>query len=103
MNESFSKMNWVQVSWHLDYLLDKIRNNQSEDEMMTLIHCFSGYLLGNRNYLDEISQKKMTRYGLLCKLKDDICEQTHAPANPLSSQVIKDFTAEICKIVYRKE
>jgi len=72
-------MNWVQVSHHMDYLLEKIQNNQCEDELMKMIHCYAGYLLGDRNYIEEVKQKRMTKFGLLCKIKDDILEQSRGP------------------------
>lgn len=113
-------MNWIQVSHHIDYLLEKIQNNQCEDELMKMIHSYAGYLLGNRNYIEEVKQKRMTKFGLLCKIKEDILEQSRVPTpapapapGPAPSinnnhyisvpiRVVEDFTRDLCKIVYKE-
>jgi hypothetical protein len=112
-------MNWAQISHHLDYLMEQIQNNHQEDEIMSIIHLHAGYLIGNRNYLEEIQQRRITKYGLLCKLKDDLIYQAQghaavhpaihppvpAPGHPgpcqVSLQVIQDFTQSLCKVVYK--
>jgi hypothetical protein len=107
------KMNYRQISFHLDYLLEKIKNNFLEEEFMPIVHSFSGYFQGNRNYMDDLVQHRISKYGLLCRLKEDLCDQ-YIPgpnngavalppgANAIQPQVIKDFVVELCKIVYQK-
>jgi hypothetical protein len=124
-------MNWNQISNHLEYLLEKIQNNQCENEIMVIIHTYSGYLLGDRNYIEEVKQKRMTKFGLLYKIKEDLIEQARgnnavvavpgpglapgpAPAPghlpvinnnhyiAVPIRVVEDFTRDLCKIVYKE-
>lgn len=111
-------MNWTQVSHHLNYLLEKVKNNELEEQIMPIIHTYSGYLIGDTNYIEEVNQKRMTKYGLLYKIKQDICEQARvgpaaAPGvgviqgannNNLNIplHVVQDFMDDLCEIVYKK-
>lgn len=108
-------MNWNQVSHHLDYLLEKVKKNEMDEQIMPIIHSYAGYLLGDRNYIEEVHQKRMTRFGLLCKIKEDIFQQITGPAvapglgpalpnNNLQIplHVIQDFMDDLCKIVYKQ-
>jgi len=118
-------MNWNQISNHLEYLLEKIQNNQCENEFMVVIHTYSGYLLGDRNFIEEVKQKRMTKFGLLYKIKEDLIEQARVnnavlpppgpapgPAPAINNNnhyiavpihVVEDFTRDLCKIVYKKQ
>jgi hypothetical protein len=106
-------MNFNQIGFHLDYLIDKIKLNQQEDKCMEIIHQFSPYFIGNKNYLEELNQKRITKLGILHQLKNDILELSKPPApmpapvphvqgiaGQLDFQVIKDFTKHLCTIVY---
>ena len=109
-------MNIGQLSYNFEYLLEEIKNkNQTcvlKMECLKLVHKYSMYFNGNKNYFEDYADKKMTSFGLLSQLVSDIINNlsgaANAPAVPIQVPVgmrielftIQELCTDLCKLAY---
>ena len=101
-------MNYTQISYHLDYVIQQIHNNGFVEQAMEIVHNFSGWFIGTRNYLADLKNDRITKTGILNQLKEDLIEQS-TPIGPNSRHttqvggaVIMNFMEELTNILYQK-
>jgi len=105
-------MNVQQFQNNLDYLLNEIQNKPQHEikiQCLRFIHQYSIYFIGNKNYLQDYQENKITLFGVLDQLIKDFCNtltiQYAAPAVPVPGMrielsTVKELCSDLSKIVY---
>lgn len=105
-------MNVQQFQNNLDYLLNEIQNKPQHEikiQCLRFIHQYSIYFIGNKNYLQDYQENKITLFGVLDQLIKDFCNtltiQYAAPAAPAAGtrielSTVKELCSDLSKIVY---
>jgi hypothetical protein len=84
-NDKKSEMNIIQLQYNLEFLLDVIRKQNQEEiklRCLKVIHLYSIYLIGNRNYLKQYQENKITIFGILDQLISDVCHTLNNQYGP---------------------
>jgi hypothetical protein len=104
-------MNITQLQYNLEYLLNLIRKkNQEEIEIggLKIIHRYSIYFIGNRNYIQHYQENKITLFGILDQLISDLCHALNnqyaavpgpapGPAPGMSQRIDLDVIQGLCE------
>lgn len=112
-------MNILQLQNNLDYLLNEIQNKSQHEikiESLRFIHQYSIYFIGNKNYLQDYRENKITLFGVLDQLIKDFCNTitiqyghaapvaapapAPAPGTRIELSTVKELCSDLSKIVY---
>lgn len=108
-------MNVAQIQYHLRHIVKQIANKnrgEIESECLRVIHKYSMYFIGNKDYLQDYQDNKITFFGLLSQLVEDICitlANQYGPGGAavglqrIETSTIQQLSSELCDIVYGKQ
>jgi hypothetical protein len=103
-------MNVIQLQHNLNHLLCEVKKKNQEEikrECLKLIHRYCIYFIGNKNYLQDYNDNKITLLGILDQLIIDIC-QTFVPGPVamvpgglgINVSMIQELCSELSMIAY---
>jgi hypothetical protein len=84
-------MNYQQLEFTIEYLFhmmrQKLEGEHDPNKFLQFIYQYSIYFIGNRNYLVDYEEKRITMSGLLFQLKQDLIQHLRGPvaSGPVAS------------------
>ena len=109
-------MNIQQIEYNFRFLLDEIQKKNQEEiktGCLKIVHRYSMYFNGNRNYLQLFQENKITIFGILDQLVSDLCHtltNQYGPPGPgpvpgIAGQridviVVQELCSELSRIAY---
>jgi hypothetical protein len=95
-------MNIIQIEYNLTFILDELRKRNQEDiktKCLQFIHRNSMYYIGNRNYLQQYKENKITIFGLLDQLVSDFCNTLTQQNVPAVTPGMMTQRSMVCELV----